>query len=57
MLTLLVPYTKICIRSIFLEIKDIYFDFKDMNAARGIKFAGPHYLNTLKTPAEVMPFK
>ena len=21
------------------------------------KFAGPHYLNTLKTPAEVMPFK
>ena len=37
--------------------KDIYFDFKDMNAARGIKFARPHYLNTLKTPAEVMPFK
>ena len=25
--------------------------------SRGIRFAGPHYLNTLKTPAEVMPFK
>ena len=45
------------VKKSFLEIKDIYFDFKDMNAARGIKFAGPHYLNTLKTPAEVMPFK
>ena len=39
------------------SVHAIYFDFKDMNAARGIKFAGPHYLNTLKTPAEVMPFK